>query len=141
MVLQATVGEWRRALGIIGRTNGDRRLLTACNRMPMVRLHAARASVAFADPGVADALTKLLGDREWIVRAAARDALRSLGSLATSSVLRTLWQGDPFAANNAAEVLFLTGETVGLIRDALTSPDKPERTRFISRWGALSRIL
>ena len=127
------------ALGRLGSVD-DRHLIVDCffDPAPMVRVHAARASVAVADPGVADALTKLLGDREWIVRAAARDALRTLGSLATSSVMRTLWQGDPFAANNAAEVLFLTGETVNLIRDAITSPDKPNRTRFVRHLVAAS---
>jgi HEAT repeat protein len=127
------------ALGRLGSAD-DRHAIVECffDPVPMVRVHAARASVAFADPTVADALTKLLGDREWIVRAAARDALRTLGSLASTSVMRMLWQGDPFAANNAAEVLFLTGETVSLIRDAITSPSKPERTRFVQHLVAAS---
>jgi HEAT repeat protein len=125
----------RAAVEAIGRLGSaeDRRLVLArfFDPSPMVRLHAARASAAFADASVADALTKLLSDREWVVRSAARDALRTIGSVATPAIIRTLWQGDPFAANNAAEVLFHTGETLNLVREAITRPDKPEQTRLV----------
>jgi hypothetical protein len=132
----------RAAVEAIGRlgSSDDRRLVLArfFDPSPMVRVHAARASVAFADEGVADAVAKLLGDREWVVRAAARDALRAMGSVAKSSVLRTLWQGDPFAANNAAEVLFLTGEAVTLIREVIARPHRPEQTRLVQHLIAAS---
>jgi hypothetical protein len=120
------------AIGRLGSTE-DRRLVLArfFDPSPMVRVHAARASVAFADVSVADALARLLSDREWVVRAAARDALRTMGTVATPAIIRTLWQGDPFAANNAAELLFLTGETVKLIREVIIRPDQPERTRLV----------
>lgn len=125
----------RAAVEAIGRLGSpdDRRLVLArfFDPSPMVRVHAARASVAFADVSVADALARLLSDREWVVRAAARDALRTMGTVATPAIIRTLWQGDPFAANNAAELLFLTGETVKLIREATSRPDQPERIRLV----------
>jgi HEAT repeat protein len=105
---------------------------------PMVRVHAARAAHVFADTAVADALVRLLCDREWIVRAAARDALRAMGPLATPSVVRVLWQGDPFAANNAAEVLFLTGEAINMIRDALGRPGTTAQAKLVQRLVAAS---
>lgn len=132
----------RAAVEAIGRLGSveDRRLVLArfFDPSPMVRVHAARAAVSFADANVADALTKLLSDREWVVRAAARDALRAIGTVATPAIIRTLWQGDPFAANNAAEVLFLTGETLNMVRHAITRPDQAERTRLVQHLIAAS---
>ena len=64
-------------------------------------------------------LTELLADREWIVRAAARDALRSTNGIGTAAVVRTLWHPDRFAANNAAEVLHLTGAAAQAARRVL----------------------
>jgi HEAT repeat protein len=122
------------ALGRIG-SSDDRDLVTArfFDPSPMVRVHAARAAVAYADVQVAEAVAKLLSDREWIVRAAARDALRAMGTLAAPAVTRVLWQGDPFAANNAAEVLFLTGEAVTLARHALRPEATPPERRLVQR--------
>jgi HEAT repeat protein len=107
-------------LGIIG-DPPDRSLLLALfhDPVPMVRVHAARASAAVANEAVADALTELLADREWIVRAAARDALRSMNGLGTAAVVRTLWHPDRFAANNAAEVLHRTGAAAQAARRVL----------------------
>ena len=108
------------ALGVIGDPS-DRPLLVARFRdpVPMVRVHAARASAVFANEAVADALTELLADREWIVRAAAREALRSINGLGTAAVVRTLWHPDRFAANNAAEVFHLTGAATQAARRVL----------------------
>ena len=105
---------------------------------PMVRVHAARAAAAFTDAGVADALVKLLSDREWVVRAAARDSLAMMGEVATAAATRTVWQGDPFAANNAAEVLFLTGATVRVIERLLEDPEDQEYRRLVERLIAAS---
>jgi HEAT repeat protein len=107
-------------LGIIGDPS-DRRLLLERFRdpAPIVRLHAARASAAFANEAVADALTELLADRKWIVRAAARDALRSTNGIGTAAVVRTLWHPDGFAANNAAEILHWTGASAKAARRVL----------------------
>ena len=59
----------RAAVEAIGRLGlpEDRPLLLArlFDPSPMVRVHAARAATAFADGNVADALVKLLSDREW----------------------------------------------------------------------------
>jgi hypothetical protein len=61
----------------------------------------------------------LLGDRKWIVRAAARDALRATNGIGTAAVVRTLWHPDAFAANNAAEVLHWTGASAKAARRVL----------------------
>jgi len=126
-------------LGRIG-TDDDRRHVLArfFDPSPMVRVHAARAAIAFADASVAAALVTLLCDREWIVRAATRDALRAMGALATPSVVRVLWQGDPFAANNAAEVLFLTGAAITMIREAVDGRASTAETRLVQRLVAAS---
>jgi HEAT repeat protein len=108
------------ALGVIGDTSDRPRLIARFrDPVPMVRVHAARASAAFANETVADALTELLADREWIVRAAARDALRSINGIGTAALVRTLWHPDRFAANNAAEVLHLTGAAAQAARRVL----------------------
>jgi HEAT repeat protein len=107
-------------LGVIGDPSDLPLLLTLFrDSVPMVRLHAARASAAFANDAVADALSELLADREWIVRAAARDALRSMNGVGTAAVVRTLWHPDRFAANNAAEVLHRTGAAAQAARRVL----------------------
>ena len=99
----------------------------------MVRVHAARAASAFAVDAMAAGLAGLLSDREWIVRAAARDSLCRMGEVATAAVTRALWEGDPFAANNAAEVLFQTGATATLIDRLLKQPEDVELRRLVER--------
>jgi HEAT repeat protein len=122
------------ALGRIG-SSDDKSYVIArlLDPVPMVRVHGARAAVPFADAAVASAVARLLGDREWIVRAAARDALRDMRGVATPAVIRVLWQGDPFAANNAAEILFLTGEALTLVRGVLDSPTDTLQVRLVER--------
>jgi HEAT repeat protein len=87
--------------------------------VPFVRLHAARAAATFGNEVVADRLAELLSDREWMVRAAARDALHRLNGLGTAAVVRTLWHPDRFAANSAAEVLHRTGAATEAARRVL----------------------
>ena len=56
-----------------------------------------------------------------------------MGDVATAAVTRVLWEGDPFAANNAAEVLFQTGATATLIGRLLAEPDDMELRRLVER--------
>lgn len=132
----------RAAVETLGRTGtiDDWRLVTARFRDPaaMVRVHAARAAAVFPEPGVADALATLLGDREWVVRAAARESLQILGDVAQPAVLRALWLGDPFAVNSAAEVLFVTGATVAMVERLLEQPTDVEQIRLVERVMAAS---
>jgi HEAT repeat protein len=111
-------------LGVFGDASDRVRLLAGfADPSPMVRVHAARAAVPFANETVADALTELLADREWIVRAAARDSLRRMAGVATAAAVRTLWHPDRFAANNAAEVLHRTGAATEAARRVLRGAD------------------
>jgi hypothetical protein len=123
------------ALGRLGSID-DRALLLArfYDPAPMVRVHAARAAAtALIGGSAAEALVQLLSDREWIVRAAARESLRTIGGTATPAVTRALWHGDAFAANNAAEVLFQTGVTVRLVHELLHEPSNGDHRRLVER--------
>ena len=126
-------------LGAIGEPK-DRVLLLVrfLDPVPMVRVHAARASAAFATPEVADSLCELLRDPEWIVRAAARDALQRVGEVATAALTRALWDEDRFAANSAAEVLFLTGAALRRTRQMMMNPDDGDALRFVTRFLAVA---
>ena len=132
----------RAAVETIGRigTMDDRRLVIArfVDPAAMVRVHAARAAAAFPEPSVADALAGLLGDREWVVRAAARESLQVMGEVAQPAVIRALWLGDPFAVNNAAEVLFVTGATLTMVERLLEQPKDLEQVRLVERLIAAS---
>jgi HEAT repeat protein len=128
------------ALAVIGDPS-DRDLLMArlCDPTPFVRAHAARASANFPDPEVARALVKLLSDREWIVRASARQGLRTIGRPAVDPLVRAMWDDDRFAANSAAEVLYLTGTIAELARLVLAAPTiAVEPMRVIQRYMAVA---
>jgi HEAT repeat protein len=132
----------RAAVEAVGRlaVPGDRDPVLAClsDPSPVVRLHAARAAAAFPDAITASALVALLSDREWVVRAAARDSLHHLGAAATPAVTQALWLDDEFAANNAAEVLFLNGAALFYVEGLLDNPRHAERLRLVERLVAVS---
>lgn len=123
-------------LGVIGNQKDRVLLLTRfLDPVPMVRVHAARASAAFGSAPVADALAELLGDREWIVRAAAREALRRIGDPAAPALIRALSNDDAFAANSAAEVLFLTGAMATVARRLVRVPGDREAIEIVRRFS------
>jgi HEAT repeat protein len=70
-----------------------------------VRAHACRAAGRLGGAEIADRIVPLLGDREWWVRAAAKDTLRSFGPDALDALLPVLRAEDRFARNGAAEIL------------------------------------
>jgi hypothetical protein len=70
-----------------------------------VRVHAARAAGHLSGAGSAAPVARLLADREWWVRSAAKDALRGIGLAAIPALLPVLVAEDTFARNGAAEVL------------------------------------
>jgi HEAT repeat protein len=70
-----------------------------------VRAHAAPGAARVVGASAAPAIAGLLADHQWWVRAAAKDALRSLGTDAISALLATLGHDDRFAREGAAEVL------------------------------------
>jgi HEAT repeat protein len=127
------------AIGRLGSVDDEAAVLARfLDSSPMVRVHAARASVAFGNGTVAEALVKLLTDRQWIVRAAARESLLALGETATPVVTQALWHDDEFAANNAAEVLFRTGVAIQFIHGVLDRPQDARLCQLAARFMTVS---
>lgn len=136
------------ALAAVGDA-GDRELLLArlADATAFVRAHAARALAASADlsraqssdENVAAALVTLLADREWIVRASARRALRTIGKPAIAPLVRAMSHADRFAANSAAEVLYSSGAITELARQVLVAPTSAfEATPILQRYMAVA---
>lgn len=86
--------------------------------VPYVRAHAARALGAFPSHEAAVAVTRLLADREWIVRFAARQALEAMGTTAKPALTAMLDDPDRFAREGAADVL----ESLAQAEAAMLSP-------------------
>lgn len=97
------------ALGAISAAGGPaaqqmaQQLLT--DTAGFVRARAALALAALRVTGAAWRLALLLGDREWNVRAAARDALTALGPAAAHVLGPSLASDDPFVREGAASVV------------------------------------
>jgi HEAT repeat protein len=97
-----------------------------------VRVHAARAAGHVVGAGAAPSIVRLLSDRRWWVRSAAKDALRGMGSEAVPSLLALLTHDDLFARNGAAEVL----QDVGFVDFlALDNPRSPLLERIYEAGG------
>jgi HEAT repeat protein len=73
--------------------------------VPYVRAHAARALGRLRAADQAGVLLPLMADREWIVRAAAKQSLESMGPIVAGLVRDLLADPDRFARDGAAEVL------------------------------------
>ena len=87
-----------------------------------VRAHAARAAAHVVGAPAAPTIATLLADRQWWVRAAAKDALRVLGPEAIPTLLSVLTHDDLFAREGAAEVLRDLGFVGHLERSDPESP-------------------
>ena len=128
------------ALGAIGETSDRDLLLTQFkDPVPFVRAHAARASAIFTDQAVVTALVNLLADREWIVRASARRALRTIGEPAIDALVSAMSDKDVFAANSAAEVLYHNGTMASFARWIIDAPTTAaDATRIVHQYMAVS---
>jgi HEAT repeat protein len=73
--------------------------------IPYVRAHAARALGRLRAADQAGVLLPLMADREWIVRAAAKQSLESMGPIVAGLVSDLLADADRFARDGASEVL------------------------------------
>ncbi len=87
-----------------------------------VRVRAARALGARHAPGLGATVAPLLADENWWVRAAAKDALTSLGPEAAAAVQRSLSSSDEFARNGAVEVLERIGHVDLVLAEAAAAP-------------------
>ncbi len=97
-----------------------------------VRVHAARAAGHVVGVAAAPSIARLLADERWWVRTAAKDALRTLGSDAVSTLLSVLTHDDLFARNGAAEVL----QDIGFVDFlALDNPRSPLLERIYAAGG------
>ena len=94
-----------------------------------VRVRAARALGARRSPTLGEAVAPLLADESWWVRAAAKDALVSLGQEAAVAVLPSLHSADEFARNGAVEVLERIGNVDVVLADAAAAPYDPRKRR------------
>jgi len=79
--------------------------------VPYVRTHAARAPGRLGAADHAGVLAPLMADREWIVRAAAKHALASMGPSVAGLMHTMLADPDRFARDGASEVLHELGMT------------------------------
>lgn len=73
--------------------------------VPMVRTHAASALGRLGAADQAGVLLPLMADREWIVRAAAKQSLEAMGPSVAALVGELLSNPDAFARDGAAAVL------------------------------------
>ena len=87
-----------------------------------VRVRAARALGTRRAPKLGSTVTPLLADESWWVRAAAKDALVSLGPEAAAAVQPSLHSPDEFARNGAVEVLERIGNVDRVLAEAAAAP-------------------
>jgi HEAT repeat protein len=98
---------------------------------PFVRAHAARALGRLQGASQAAALARLLADRDWTVRNAAKETLTMMGEASSPAVFPFLSHSDGFARNGAAEVLQNLGIFERLVALEATGPSDPARARAI----------
>ena len=118
------------ALGSVpaGSTDGLLRALLA-DEVFYVRSHAARAVAESRNEALAHELLPLLADRNWWVRAAAKESLGALGDKGLDVAVAALSHSDPFARDGALEILAGAGRLVDLgghaVTELATSPAMP----------------
>jgi HEAT repeat protein len=118
------------ALGYVpaGSVDGLLRALLA-DEVFYVRSHAARAVAQSHDEALAEDLLPLLADRNWWVRAAAKESLGALGDRGLDVAVAALSHTDPFARDGALEILAGAGRLVDLggrtVTELATSPALP----------------
>jgi HEAT repeat protein len=93
-----------------------------------VRAHAARALGHLEYLDAAEEVAALLGDADWWVRQAAKEALEAMGSDVWPVLMRSLSHSDRFIRNGAAEVMQNIGVLDSLIVLEAAS-DNPNRAK------------
>jgi HEAT repeats len=118
------------ALGYVpaGSADGLLRALLA-DEVFYVRSHAARAVAQSRGETLAEELLPLLADRNWWVRAAAKESLGALGDTGLDVAVAALSHSDSFARDGALEILAGAGRLVDLggqaVTELATSPALP----------------
>ena len=102
-----------------------------------VRAHAARAIGRLGCADRVDEVAKLLADREWWVRAAAKEALEELGPVVWREIVPYLEHSDEFARNGAAEILQNNGVLDSLlVLESATASPSPEKVAVLRKIAA-----
>lgn len=96
---------------------------------PFVRGNAARALAELDRSDLAPSVAELLGDADWWVRAAAKQALEMMGTDVWPALMRLLDHPDGFVRNGAAEVFQNLGILDNLIIMEAAS-DNPSREKI-----------
>ncbi len=102
-----------------------------------VRAMAAKALGRLRESGSIDALKKALGDPQWWVRANAAEALKSKGTSGREALLEMLDSDDPYAAQQAVQMLQESGVLDDFI-GMLVSTVPGEQT---SALGVMTRLV
>ena len=124
------------SLGKVGESQAAataRRLLQ--DPVPYVRATAARTLGVLALPDLASDVALLLGDVDWWVRRAAKDALEAMGPDVWPVLVRCLDDPDEFVRNGAAEVF----QNLGVL-DSLIVMEAASDNPSMSKIDMLRRI-
>jgi HEAT repeat protein len=123
------------SLGRIGdRVAADSAVRLLADSVPFVRAHAARALGELERPDCAPKVAILLGDREWSVRAAAKQSLVAMGTEVWPVLMRCLDHSDGFVRNGAAEVFQNLGVLDSLIvMEAASDEPSPSKVDLLRR--------
>jgi HEAT repeat protein len=133
------------AVQSLGHIGGSIAAVTALrllhDSVPFVRGHAARALGRMERVDLAPDVAGLLGDSDWWVRQAAKEALQGLGSEVWPVLVRSLEHHDRFVRNGAAEVIQNLGilDTLIVMEAASDEPSekKIEMLRRIAAAGGV----
>ena len=126
------------AVESLGRIGDELAADAACGllRDPVafVRANAARALGRLDRPDLAATVAASLGDRDWWVRFAAKQALEAMGSDVWPVLVRSLENPDRFVRNGAAEVVQNLGILDSLIvMEAATDDPAPQKIDMLRR--------
>jgi HEAT repeat protein len=98
-----------------------------------VRSHAARSVARVNDAALAAKLLPLLADRNWWVRAAAKDSLLQLGDKGLDTARKALSHKDAFARDGALEIILGSGRLDELVAAAADGDVRAAETVAIVR--------
>jgi HEAT repeat protein len=134
----ADAGVRKAAVASLGRI-GDELAANAAFRLlqdpvPFVRAHAARALGDLERADHAAAVAVLLGDADWWVRAAAKQALEAMGPEVWTALVSCLNHEDRFVRNGAAEVFQNLGILDSLVvMEAASDSPSPAKVDLLRR--------
>jgi len=128
------------ALGAVGDPNSAPRLIAALSdRAWAVRAMAARALGRLKEEASIEPLCSALADQQWWVRANAAEALKNKGDVGVRALIGMLDAKDPYAAQQAVQMLQESGVLDALIA-RLASADGDRRQQALDVMAKLVRL-